>query len=217
MRHKGVVSYGQPSFRRRWRWRRTRRLGTPLRNRCSKKILVVVIWIFLPTGWTRRREPKQDGIKARRLGQRRRFVPFRKHSTRKCLKSIRYHPPPPNLSVKISGVKLNVSMDASITQESKGVMNSGGLILKYAFGADRSSVAKELVNASGLLLWALEGGQMEPLPRLCLAVDFAEQNIVKASGSHARFRQDVTDSCSEIAARWDDIEPPQDYDGPDWS
>ncbi len=96
-------------------------------------------------------------------------------------------------------------------------MNSGGLILKYAFGADRSSVAKELVNASGLLLWALEGGQMEPLPRLCLAVDFAEQNIVKASGSHARFRQDVTDSCSEIAARWDDIEPPQDYDGPDWS
>ncbi len=125
-------------------------------------------------------------------------------------------PAPKNLFVKISGVKLNVSMDASITQESKGVMNSGGLILKYAFGADRSSVAKELVNASGLLLWALEGGQVEPLPRLCLAVDFADQNIVKASPSHARFRQDVTDSCSEIAARWDEIEPPHDYDGPDW-
>jgi len=73
---------------------------------------------------------------------------------------------PKNLSVKISGVKLNVSMDASITQDSKGVTHSGGLILKYAFGADRSSVAKELTNAVGLLFWALEGGQMEPLPRL---------------------------------------------------
>gem|GEM_PF-3697593 len=123
---------------------------------------------------------------------------------------------PKNLSVKISGVKLNVSMDASITQDSKGVTHSGGLILKYAFGADRSSVAKELTNAAGLLFWALEGGQMEPLPRLCLAVDFADQNIVKARTSYTRFRQDVTDSCSEIAARWGDIEPPHDYDGPEW-
>lgn len=123
---------------------------------------------------------------------------------------------PKNLSVKISGVKLNVTMDAGVTQDSKGVTYSGGIILKYAFGADRSSVAKELVNAAGLLLWALEGGQMEPLPRLCMSVDLAEQSIVKASPAHTRFRQDVTDSFSEIAARWDDIEPPNDYDGPDW-
>lgn len=123
---------------------------------------------------------------------------------------------PKNLFVKIGGVKLNVSMDASITQENKGVNYSGGLILKYAFGADRSSVDKELSNAAGLLFWALEGGQMEPLPRLCFAVDLAEHNIVKASASHSRFRLDVTDSCSEIAARWGDIEPPHDYDGPDW-
>jgi len=65
---------------------------------------------------------------------------------------------PKNLSVKINGVKLNVSMDASITQDHKGTTHSGGLILKYAFGTDRSSVAKELTNAAGLLLWALEGG-----------------------------------------------------------
>lgn len=107
-------------------------------------------------------------------------------------------------------------MDASVTQDRKGATYSGGLILKYAFGADRSSVNKELTNAAGLLLWALEGGQMEPLSRLCLTVDLAGHNIVKASPSYARFRQDVTDSCSEIAARWNDIEPPHDYDGPDW-
>ena len=125
-------------------------------------------------------------------------------------------PAPKNLSVRISGVKLNVSMDAALTQDHKGTTFAGGLILKYAFGADRSSVSKELANAAGLLLWALEGGQMEPLPRLCLAVDLAEHNAVKASASHTRFRQDVTDSCAEIAALWDGIEPPDDYDGPDW-
>lgn len=123
---------------------------------------------------------------------------------------------PRKLSVNISGVKLNVSMDAAISQDYKDATRSGGLILKYAFAADRSSVAKELTNAAGLLLWALEGGQMEPLPRLCMAVDIAKQSIVKASSSHTRFRQVVTNSCSEISARWDDIEPPHDYDGPDW-
>lgn len=123
---------------------------------------------------------------------------------------------PATTVVKISGVKLNVSMDAMLTHEVKGATYSGGLILKYAFGADRSSVDKELGNAAGLLLWALEGGQMEPLPRLCMAIDLAAHDIVKASPSHTRFRQDVTDSCSEIAARWDSIEPPDDYDGPEW-
>lgn len=123
---------------------------------------------------------------------------------------------PKNLSVKISGVKLNVTMDAAITQDQKGATYSGGLILKYAFGADRSTVGKELSNAAGLLLWALEHGQMEPLPRLCLAIDLAEHNIIKASASHTRFRLDVTDSCSEIAARWSEMEPPHDYDGPEW-
>lgn len=115
---------------------------------------------------------------------------------------------PKSLSVEISGVKLNVTMDAAITQVHKGVTYSGGLILKYAFGADRSTVDKELSNAAGLLFWALDGGQMEPLPRLSLAIDLAEHNIVKASASHTRFRLDVTSSCSEIAARWDEIDPP---------
>lgn len=134
----------------------------------------------------------------------------------KSFKKYALAPAPKNLSVKISGVKLNVSMDAAITQERKGTTFAGGLILKYAFGVDRSSVDKELANAAGLLLWALEGGQMEPLPRLCMAVDLAEHRAVKASASHTRFRQDIFDSCTEIAALWDGVEPPDDYDGPDW-
>jgi len=69
----------------------------------------------------------------------------------KSLKKYALAPAPKNLSVKISGLKLNVSIDAVITQEHKGITFAGGLILKYVFGVDRSSVGKELANAVCLL------------------------------------------------------------------
>jgi hypothetical protein len=123
---------------------------------------------------------------------------------------------PSTLSLKKSGVRLKVTMDASITLEDGGTVNSGGIVMLYAFSADRGELKEHLAAITGLLLWALEGGQMEPLPRLCMAADIAEGKIVKASASHTRFRQHVTDACHEIAARWNSIEPPDDYDGPDW-
>jgi len=57
---------------------------------------------------------------------------------------------------------------------------------------------------------------MPPLPRLCMAVDLAENSIVKTRDFFQRFRERVTDSCSEVSARWAAIEPPADCDGPDW-
>ena len=116
----------------------------------------------------------------------------------------------------IDGVKINVSLDASMTVTTDGVSNSGGVVLLYAFSVGRGSIKERLRTASGLILWALEEGQMEPLPRLCMAIDLADHKIIKASGSFARFRTHVSHSCSEIAARWDDIKPPDDYDGPAW-
>jgi hypothetical protein len=123
---------------------------------------------------------------------------------------------PSTLSLKKSGVRIKVTMDSSITLDDGDTVNSGGIVLLYAFSADRGELKEHLAAVTGLLLWALEGGQMEPLPRLCMAADIAEGKIVKASASHTRFRQHVTDSCHEIGARWDSIEPPDEYDGPDW-
>lgn len=120
------------------------------------------------------------------------------------------------VSKNIAGVKINVTLDAMVTETKDDVTHAGGIVLLYAFSADRTNVADRLAAASGLILWALESGQMQPLPRLCMAADLADRNIVKASGSHERFRQRVSDSCSEVAARWDEIEPPDDYDGPSW-
>lgn len=120
------------------------------------------------------------------------------------------------ISTKVEGVKLNVSLDAQVTASRDGVTNSGGIVLLYAFSADRGSLKDRLATTSGLILWALESGQMEPLPRLCMTADLAENDIVKASASFTRFRERVAESCKEIAARWDEVEPPSDYDGPDW-
>lgn len=120
------------------------------------------------------------------------------------------------ISKKVSGVAIKVTLDALVTQKNGDVTNSGGIVLKYAFSADRSAIKDQLSAASGLVLWSLEDGQMPPLPRLCMAVDLAEHNVVKTSSSNERFRQRVAASCAEVAARWDGIEPPHDYDGPDW-
>lgn len=124
--------------------------------------------------------------------------------------------PPSSLTIIHEGVRIKVSVDASITAEVNGVTHAGGIILLYAFSADRDPVKDRLGAMTGLLLWALEKEQMEPLPRLCIGVDLAGGEVVRASASHVRFRQHVADSCHEIAARWDRIEPPEDYDGPEW-
>jgi hypothetical protein len=123
---------------------------------------------------------------------------------------------PPSLLLNQKGVRLKITMDASIMIEDGGATNAGGIVLLYAFAADRGSMKDRLSAITGLMLWAMESGQMEPLPRLCIAADIAEGDIVRASTAHTRFRQRVTDSCSEIEARWKSIEPPDDYDGPDW-
>lgn len=120
------------------------------------------------------------------------------------------------LTKTVAGVRINVSLDAVVTETKGDAVNAGGIVLLYAFSADRSDVAGRLAAASNLIFWALEGGQMPPLPRLCMAVDLAEKSIVKASDSFQRFRERVTDSSSEVAARWHGIAPPADHDGPDW-
>lgn len=116
----------------------------------------------------------------------------------------------------IEGVRVKVSLDAVITTTENDCTFCGGVVMLYAFAANRGDMSDRLQTTAGLTLWALEGGQMEPLPRLCLAADIAEQKIVKASASHGRFRARVSDSCKEVATLWAGVEPPSDYDGPAW-
>lgn len=120
------------------------------------------------------------------------------------------------LTLRVSGVRVKVTPNALVTASQGDEIKAGGVILLYAFSTDRSGVKDRLYTASGLLLWALEGGQMEPLPRLCMAADIAGNEIIKASASYTRFRERISDSCIEVAAGWAAIAPPDDYDGPSW-
>jgi hypothetical protein len=137
---------------------------------------------------------------------------FESRSLKKCA----FGPAPSLLALQVERVRLKISLDATITAESDGVTNSGGMVLLYAFSSGRDAIHGRLSAATGLIFWALEGGQMEPLAKLCMAADIAGNEIVKASNSFSRFRGHVSESCSEIAARWDSIRPPHDYDGPRW-
>ncbi len=126
-------------------------------------------------------------------------------------------PAPSALFTRIEGVKINLTLDATVTETKGDETRAGGIIILYAFSADRSGVKDRLSTAAGLMLWVLEGGQMEPLPRLCMAADIAGKDIQKASASHSRFRESIVNSCREVAAGWDNVEPPSDYDGQAWN
>ena len=70
---------------------------------------------------------------------------------------------------------------------------------------------------SQLILWALEGtGNFSPLPRLCMSMDLFGNELIKAAAISEQFRTYAKAACREAALKWDEIEPPNGYDGPEW-
>lgn len=83
---------------------------------------------------------------------------FQDTFTPKTLQRYTISAAPKMLSMQIEGVKINVSLDASVSENKDGVTYAGGITLLYAFSADRGSVKDRLSNSAGLILWALDGG-----------------------------------------------------------
>ena len=124
--------------------------------------------------------------------------------------------PATKLTLSISKVKVNISLDATISQVSGDILNSGGIFLRYSFAQGRGDERAEQRAIASLIYWGLETGQIEPLPRLCMAIDVAMQKVTKAPIGFERFRRTASHACAEAASQWPTIEPPHDYDGPDW-
>ncbi len=137
-------------------------------------------------------------------------------SLRKC----KFGLGPQDVAFSVSGVRLNVRMDAPILEENlDGQAFSGGCVLVMASTEDaRKNIDERKKHVAALVHWSLEqtSSQIEPLPRLCMSFDPFGVDIVKAPKSNERLRRAITSSCHEVASRWDDIEPPAGYDGPDW-
>jgi hypothetical protein len=115
------------------------------------------------------------------------------------------------------GLTINVSTNGIVEHEVSGATYSGACII-FTASSDgaRENIDRRLKMMSGLVLWALEdSGQMEPLARLCFAIDVHGGEVVRASPSFDRFRAHVEGAAQEIFDGWNRVKPPKGYDGPD--
>lgn len=144
-----------------------------------------------------------------------------KEAYRTCrLSKVQFAPGPADLTMPIEGVRINVRLDARVIQTADdGSANSGGLALFVASGeASRKNLADRCKIVAAMIHWTLEhiGGNIEPLPKLCISFDVFGRTATKAPTSIDRLRANVHSSCREAARAWPDVEPPAGYDGPDW-
>ena len=133
--------------------------------------------------------------------------------------NLEFGPAIADLALKVGPVAINIRLDATISQSgADGTLNSGGLVLFLARTPEsRKNIEARRRQVASLILWGLEEqGNIEPLPRLCMSFDAFGETITKATDAQSTFRSTVESSCREAASMWDAIEPPEDYDGPDW-
>ncbi|MEL6592598.1 MAG: hypothetical protein AAFQ68_21045 [Bacteroidota bacterium] len=120
----------------------------------------------------------------------------------------------------IPEVLVNVHLDAALTETSdSGILNSGGIVLFTAATSEsRKNIEVRRRQVTQLILWGLQShGNIEPLPRLCMSLDVFGGEVIKAAAVSEQFRKYAVDACAEAALKWNSIEPPADYDGPDWT
>ena len=159
--------------------------------------------------------PKDEAIRCRDA-----LKAFKELMEKSRTKTYQFSAGPQDAAMRVGGVLINVRMDVAVHEldEDGEPAFSGGCALFLAKSAEsRKNIEARRKHVAATIHWVLEGaGQMEPLPRLCMSFDVFGGQIVKASDSYERFRQSVEHSCMEAASRWDAVEPPPGYDGPEW-
>lgn len=161
-----------------------------------------------PDGWMRDEMQRNiDAIEA-----------FKRAFSKRRARRYRFVAGPTDLTMTLEGVRLNTRLDVSLIEtDDEDVTYSGGCVLFIAnTDAARRNIEARRKSVAALVNWSLEGGNIEPLPRLCMSFDVFGEVIVKAPTAIDRFRGYVASACSEAAARWPRVGPPEDYDGPDW-
>ena len=125
---------------------------------------------------------------------------------------------PQDVSMKVGEVTVNVRLDPPVIERGAGdIVHGGGCVMFLAGSPDsRKNIEERRTYVAAIAHWALEGGNLEPLPRLCLAFDVFGHEVTRAPSATTRLRKRLADACREAAIKWDGIEPPSGYDGPDW-
>lgn len=124
---------------------------------------------------------------------------------------------PQDVTMKVEGVTVNVRLDPPAIERTPDSAFGGGCVMFLASTPDaRKNIEERRRYVAAVAHWALEGGNLEPLPRLCMSFDVFGEELVRAPTAFSTLRRKMGDSCREVYAKWDVIEPPSGYDGPDW-
>lgn len=125
---------------------------------------------------------------------------------------------PVDLTLQREGVLINCRLDCQLFRTAGDETVTGGVVLFYASTTEgRKNIEERRRQVASTVRWAFEVvGQMEPHPSLCLSMDNFGDTAVRAPDAIDRFRESVDRSCREAALKWDTVEPPSGYDGPDW-
>ena len=163
-----------------------------------------------PDGWN------QDEIK-RNLEA---LAAFKATFSKRRLKKLKFTTGPTDLTMSLEGVRVNTRLDVGVIEtDEDGSAYSGGVVLFMANGGSaRKNVAERAKTVAAMVHWNLQevGGNIEPLPRLCLSLDVFGGELTKAPSAIDRLRANMKSSCKEAASNWTQVEPPPSYDGPDW-
>lgn len=119
----------------------------------------------------------------------------------------------PKLS--ISGVDVSIRLDLITRNNGKGTV--GGAILQTSKAVASKSWRDDHSKVVASLVWMVSNKHLSGLGKIerkqCLSIDVFGGHLVSAPTSYKRKLNDVEASCSEIAALWDSISPPSDFDG----
>lgn len=140
---------------------------------------------------------------------------------KKCrLGRVTFSPGPADLTMNLGGVRLNTRLDARILESTDDGSGFGGGVVMYLAAGEQSrkNVDDRCKTVAALVHWSLQsnGGNIEPLAKLCMCFDVFGQAITKAPKATDRLRANIEASCREAAGTWASVAPPNGYDGPDW-
>jgi hypothetical protein len=116
--------------------------------------------------------------------------------------------------------KVSVAINFTIHKPSPGGKDRiGGAVLLFSKGESSSKARIERSKTIAGLIYTFcnrfYSSLGVPDPSLCLAVDVFGGVAYQPQGTFAKKLRNVEDACEEIAARWETVRPPDDYDGPE--
>lgn len=117
--------------------------------------------------------------------------------------------------------KVSVSLDLTVHKTTRAEKDKvGGVVFAFAKGEDKDKKRHDRLKVVSNLIFVFceryLGHHGDPDKDLCFAVDVFAKKLVQPTGEFLRGMRLVVESCEEIADRWDNIAPPEDYDGPAW-